>query len=95
MSNTPDTPAAPGALAQRILDIVPELTGAIDQTLKDQTGVSVSFILVAFVDGAAIHASNITPADKAIAAMVSLADSYRDAPPAELEQFDVTGTVPN
>lgn len=89
MSDTPESP-----LAAKILEMVPSLTGAIDRTFREETGQHVAFVLVAFIDGSAVHASNITPASAAMEAMVNLAASYSGGT-SEMESFDVTGTVPH
>lgn len=63
-------------LAVKVLDTMPGMTGAIDNTFRDQTGERVSFVLVAFIEGAAIHATNIEPAENAILALTEMCARY-------------------
>lgn len=79
-------------LAAKVLDSMPGLVGAIDQTFIDQTGEKVAFVLVAFVAGAAVHATNINPPEGAIVALMELVKNYNTD--AEGGTLDVTGAIP-
>lgn len=57
---------------QKVIDAMPGMIGAIDQAFIGETGQKVAFILVAFIDGAAAHGTNINPPEAAVSAMKAL-----------------------
>lgn len=68
---------------QLVLNILPGLIGAIDEAVRDQTGVrtGLPFCLVIFAaQGAAIHASNFNPA-AAKKALIDFGESLKTAQP--------------
>ena len=59
------------------LKAMPGMIGAIDKTFRDQVGKTVAFVLVAFVDGTAVHATNISPAVDAMASLAALVEALK------------------
>lgn len=55
-----------------LMHALPGIVGAIDQALIGETGRKTAFFLVAFVEGAAVHATNINPPEAATEAMKAL-----------------------
>lgn len=71
----PITPVQPAATA-KILDGLPSLIGAIDQTLIDISGEKQPFVLIVFAAGVGMHATNIHPTSDAIKAVKALAADW-------------------
>lgn len=69
------TPVVPTEIA-KLLDTLPGLIGAVDRALFDATGVKTPFVLVAFANGSAAHATNIMPAENAMRALKELTDNF-------------------
>ena len=59
------------------LEAMPGMIGAIDKTFHDQVGQTVAFVLVAFVDGMAVHATNISPAVDAMTSLAALVETFK------------------
>jgi hypothetical protein len=73
----PITPVQPVGTA-KILDALPSLIGAIDQSLIDTTGEKTAFVLIVFAAGVGMHATNINPPSDAIKAVKALATNWDD-----------------
>lgn len=76
MKKTKLTPQEP--LAAKVLESMPGLIGAINMTFRDQVKEEVAFVLVAFVAGTAVHATNIVPASGAMVALRALVEGMDD-----------------
>lgn len=63
---------AAGSHKDLLMQALPGLVGAIDQAFIGETGQKTAFILVAFIEGAAVHATNINPPEAATEAMKAL-----------------------
>lgn len=68
-------PEQPPAVAA-MLDALPGMIGAIDQAVHDVSGIRQPFVLLVFVEGGAVHATNMSPASQAVAAVKSLAAQW-------------------
>lgn len=71
-------PEQPPAVAA-MLDALPGMIGAIDQAVKDVSGIRQPFVLLVFVEGGAVHATNMNPASQAVAAVKNLAAQWDTA----------------
>ena len=60
-----------------VLAALPGMTGAIDNAFVTEVKTKIAFVLVAFVDGAAVHCTNINPPEQAMQALCNLADALR------------------
>lgn len=60
----------------KMLDALPGLIGAIDQAVVDASGKRQPFVLLVFVDGGAVHATNMEPAQQAYDAIRRLAHEW-------------------
>lgn len=73
---------------QKILDAMPGLIGAIDRALRDtvghdgKPGSPVGFVLFAFRDGTALHATNFDDPSKVIDVVKEMAAAWDENPPA-------------
>lgn len=87
MSDTQQQPSPTAAASQpvevaKLLDALPGLVGAIDRAIFDASGLKVPFVLLAFTNGGALHATNFDPS-VAVAAVKELASKWDDTPPTE------------
>jgi hypothetical protein len=69
------SPVVPAEIA-KLLDALPGLVGAVDRALFDATGVKTPFMIVAFANGSAAHATNIMPAENGMKALKELTDNF-------------------
>jgi hypothetical protein len=74
----PEQTPTPSPATQALLDAMPGMTGAIEAAFRDNTGETVPFVLVAFVGGVAVHATNIQPASNAMVALKNLTDAWSE-----------------
>lgn len=72
-------PALPEA-TNKIIESLPQLVGAVDRFLIDQSGERIPFVVVAFTAGRALHATNINPPAVAFDALKELVKNM-DAEP--------------
>ena len=77
MNQTPISPVQPVGTA-KILDALPSLIGAIDQSLIDISGEKQPFVLIVFAAGVGMHATNISPTSDAVKAVKALAMQWDD-----------------
>lgn len=82
-SPTSSVSAEQPAHVAKLLDALPGLVGAIDQAVLDKSGRRLPFVLLVFAGNGALHATNIQPAARAIAAVKDLAAHWDEAPPTE------------
>lgn len=61
---------------EQLLKVLPGIVGAIDNAFLGETGKKTAFFLVAFVEGAAVHATNINPPEAATEAMKALISGW-------------------
>jgi hypothetical protein len=72
---TKPTPVVPTTIA-KLLDALPGLIGGVDRAMFDATGEKIPFVIVAFANGSAAHATNIMPAANAMKALKELVDNF-------------------
>lgn len=71
-----ENPAVQLTATSKLLDALPGLVGAVDRAFVDVTGNKTAFILVAFAEGQAVHATNINPPSDAIVALKELMKNW-------------------
>lgn len=81
----------PPMLAAKVLDAMPAMVGAIDRSFLDAAGEKVAFVVVAFVAGTAVHATNIVPAADAMLALAELVHSFAHDGGATLKDGNAAG----
>ena len=69
------TPEQPAGVAT-MLDALPGMIGAIDTAISDTTGSRLPFVLLVFVQGGAVHATNINPPELAVQQIKQLAAQW-------------------